>query len=1117
MKLTKHIIASLLAVMMVFAMVVGSGIVASAVVADTTVSNLAAGKEYSVFYLDGTTEVAVQPAKGLFTANLTDGNASIYSPFDARSDESEWFALFHNDEAPTVQNCASNVGYVTIDLGDVYGITEIKMNISNDIAEDTAPKQVRAFAKENEADEYKLLGVLSAPTAAFGEAVLANLAVNARYIKYEVTINNYWAYFNEIMVMGGAKHETTIDPITPPPSPVGENVALNKTYKTYYLDENGVAQAENLTTRGYNALLTDGIAVQEAPKFGEDGAEIGSWFAFFMNDAAVDKPETEYFDGENCVSGVGYVDLDLGAVYDLSLIKVNASNIKGDNGTAPRRIRVFASVTGTDEYVRIGDLSGATADYDWLYIDAKGFVAQHIRFEITHQYHWAHFNEIEVYGEAASYIPASAENGAHGAEYYTYHIVDGTPTDVNKVSRNYGALLTDDLYDREAPVIENKLNDGKWFGFFDNDGVPEEENCPNGVGYVKINLGEVYSITDIVVNTSINGETKPASITAYASLTENGEVTKVGELTLGTGEGYADWAVLKTSDEIQGQYIILEIALGQGKYWALFNEVMVFGSSRVASEGSNVALGSQVIVENPGDRTWHVTDLTDGIAIDKMIPGTGPESSWLEGEKSGWFGFFSNHEVADNTEDYVGTLVVNFGCKVTLNDILVHIYGIEGKDYGGVMAPARISAYIADSADGPYTYVGDCTFIDGYYKAAYWAEINDINVTGRFLKLEVEVNHAAHWAMINEIEAFGIKHPEEPTPDRPGEIVMTKTRLHGDVNNDGVIDKKDYALLKRYCFDTYLIEDNTIEFLTADIDNDGVIDKKDYALLKRFCFDTYVINPEYVEFKEVITDVTTLKVASFNIAHVNQYNFTDANYKTLAADILASDADIIGLQEVVCGIFSKGTANERFTDSLAKLKSLTGYKYAYYLGWDDASNACGGILSRYEITNLGEGTLVKASIESLSQNGDHYYSVTEFNTVDNYAISKAEGGTVLEFDVNGTTVSFWNAHSKPAQYADDFAFLTGNETNFIMVGDFNNPAYSDLTSIQAAEGITVGDYMSLVNNEENKLITFPRDQKFMDNIIYTNEFTLLDSGVVANDTPASDHYLIWAEFAVPAK
>ncbi len=75
--------------------------------------------------------------------------------------------------------------------------------------------------------------------------------------------------------------------------------------------------------------------------------------------------------------------------------------------------------------------------------------------------------------------------------------------------------------------------------------------------------------------------------------------------------------------------------------------------------------------------------------------------------------------------------------------------------------------------------------------------------------------------------------------------VTTVDRLLGDVNNDGVVDKKDYAALKRFCFETMQLDDNAL--LAADVNQDGEVDKKDYAALKRACFGTIVITPEYIQ------------------------------------------------------------------------------------------------------------------------------------------------------------------------------------------------------------------------------------------------------------------------------
>ncbi len=263
------------------------------------------------------------------------------------------------------------------------------------------------------------------------------------------------------------------------------------------------------------------------------------------------------------------------------------------------------------------------------------------------------------------------------------------------------------------------------------------------------------------------------------------------------------------------------------------------------------------------------------------------------------------------------------------------------------------------------------------------------------------------------------------------------------------------------------------------------------------------------------TQKTKLRVASYNIAHVGQYNFSEENYKDLADNINSQNLDIVGIQEAVCGVFSKGSPNERYTDSLAKLKELTSFEYAYYLNWNDESNTAWGILSKYPITNLNDGTLTEASIESLTTNNDHYYNETQKNTVPNYIASTDVGATVPQFEVNGKKISFAVAHSKPANYEGHFKFINGDEDNFILVGDFNNPKYSDLTDFVLTSGKTLGSNMSLVNNENNKIITFPRDQKFMDNILYTTgDFTLISSGAVNTDSTCSDHLLLWAEFEI---
>ncbi len=290
-----------------------------------------------------------------------------------------------------------------------------------------------------------------------------------------------------------------------------------------------------------------------------------------------------------------------------------------------------------------------------------------------------------------------------------------------------------------------------------------------------------------------------------------------------------------------------------------------------------------------------------------------------------------------------------------------------------------------------------------------------------------------------------------------------------------------------------------------------------YALLD----EIEVYTQEHTEIADPVN--TTVRIGSFNIAHVGQYTFTKANLDSLANDILAADLDIVGLQEAVCGIFGAGTANEKYIDSLAELKARTGYPYVYYFNWDDTSNTGWGVMSKYPLVNLNnpdndiESTLVKAPIWSLTTNSDHYYSEKQYNSIPNYSIKETAGSDFIQIDVEGTIINFWNTHSRPADYAKSFALLDGTEENFIMLGDFNNPVYEALSEFELSNGVKLGDFTSLVNNYENKIVTYPKDKKFMDNIFYTDDFRLLASGAIENFSGASDHFLLWAEFEITPK
>ena len=108
------------------------------------------------------------------------------------------------------------------------------------------------------------------------------------------------------------------------------------------------------------------------------------------------------------------------------------------------------------------------------------------------------------------------------------------------------------------------------------------------------------------------------------------------------------------------------------------------------------------------------------------------------------------------------------------------------------------------------------------YTAKSWqvlAEALSVDVSG-LLDIEQEEVDAATMAINDAIDALvkGIK---------------------GDVNDDGRVLVVDYMLLKRYCLDTYKLND--AQKARADVNGDGNVTVVDYMLLKRYCLGTYEI------------------------------------------------------------------------------------------------------------------------------------------------------------------------------------------------------------------------------------------------------------------------------------
>lgn len=249
--------------------------------------------------------------------------------------------------------------------------------------------------------------------------------------------------------------------------------------------------------------------------------------------------------------------------------------------------------------------------------------------------------------------------------------------------------------------------------------------------------------------------------------------------------------------------------------------------------------------------------------------------------------------------------------------------------------------------------------------------------------------------------------------------------------------------------------------------------------------------------QEEVVEPKRIRIGTYNIKHgadvsktdgVNYADTDETAFQTLAEDIKSLDLDIVGLQEVDNLAPRSGSLNQ-----LALLSEYTGYKYFYYMrniAWPSSSyaSAGSGILSKYPIIAGSE-------------------SSTELSRGNSWDQVRMLGHVTI--DVDGTMIHFYNTHLTPLQpevRAGEFLLIndaTKDKEYCFLTGDFNCPSF---------EEFNVLENLKIFNCDENKFITYPKDQKFMDNIGYSAKFTPVANvgGVLENFH--SDHSLLWAEF-----
>ena len=112
-----------------------------------------------------------------------------------------------------------------------------------------------------------------------------------------------------------------------------------------------------------------------------------------------------------------------------------------------------------------------------------------------------------------------------------------------------------------------------------------------------------------------------------------------------------------------------------------------------------------------------------------------------------------------------------------------------------------------------------------------------------------------------------------------------------------------------------------------------------------------------------------------------------------------------------------------------------------------------------------------------------------------------------KIDVNGTLINFFTTHLTIRRDADrigEFAIIaekTKNMKNVILTGDFNVRSLSEFDALP---------HLSKVNNPKTPFESFPYDHRFIDNIIYSSEFSAMENSAGMRINHHSDHYMLYA-------
>ena len=220
----------------------------------------------------------------------------------------------------------------------------------------------------------------------------------------------------------------------------------------------------------------------------------------------------------------------------------------------------------------------------------------------------------------------------------------------------------------------------------------------------------------------------------------------------------------------------------------------------------------------------------------------------------------------------------------------------------------------------------------------------------------------------------------------------------------------------------------------------------------------------------------TLKVGSYNILHGQEVDF-DAS--RIAADILACDLDVVGLQEV-----DNGTRRTGGRDLLRQIAEACGYEhYAFFSAMDFDGGEYGiGIISKYPIKCMDKKQLT-------------VIGGTEPRVLA-HAVIEVSG---IEIDFFNTHLSYETPEIRATQLAEILDAM-GDSRTAVLTGDFNVLSTAEIDRALPEHR----------RANRNNLPTFPVGREVIDEIVCAYPWSITDC-TVYDVKGNSDHNLLTAE------